>query len=156
MTVHAPFRFAPIHRWVWFPKWGDLVSHDVPFKDGISGKIELEITAETPMLLGGPRRKPAEQRAGEVWPFETFDPKTGELRYALPGSALQGMIRSILEVAAFGRLGPWIDDQRFGIRDLSPPAAPFYRTRLVNRVCGGFLRKDGENWLLRPSKECIP
>ena len=50
MTVHAPFRFAPINRWVHFPAWADLVSHDVPFKDGLSGEIDLEIRAETPLL----------------------------------------------------------------------------------------------------------
>ena len=33
MTVHAPFRFAPVHRWVYLPDWADRVSHDVPLRD---------------------------------------------------------------------------------------------------------------------------
>src|SRR5688500_2374848 len=125
MSVFAPFRFAPIHRWVYLPEWGPLVSHDVPFKDGLSGEIELEIRAETPLLVGGPRRKPTEKSEGEVWPYQLPDG-----RFAIPPSSLQGMIRSILEIATFGRLGPWIDDRRYGIRDLTPPAEPYYQGRL--------------------------
>lgn len=147
MTVFAPFRFAPIHRWVYLPDWAPLVSHDVPFKDGWSGEIEIEIRAETPLLAGGARRKPSDRREGEVWPFQLPDG-----RWALPPSALQGMVRSILEVATFARLGSWIDDRRFGIRDLTPPAEPYYQRRL-NDVSGSRpLRVDPRvrtGWLRR-------
>jgi CRISPR-associated protein (TIGR03986 family) len=126
MTVHAPFRFAPIHRWVYFPDWAELVTHDVPFKDGFSGEIEIEIEARTPLLIGGPRRKATGELEGEVWPFRLPDG-----RYAIPGSSLQGMVRSILEIAAFGSLGAWIEEKRFGIRDLAPTATPHYQRRLL-------------------------
>lgn len=147
MTVFAPFRFAPVHRWVYFPEWGPLVSHDVPFADGLSGWIELEIKAETPLLVGGARRKPADAREGEVWPFQLPDG-----RWAIPPSGLQGMVRSILEVATFARLGPWIDDRRFGIRDLTPPAEPYYQRRLNNIEGFGPIRVDPRvrtGWLRR-------
>lgn len=151
MTVHAPFRFAPINRWVWFPKWGHLVSHDVPFKDGISGEIDLEIKAKTPLLLGGPRRKPSEGQEGEVWPFETVDPQDGRLRYAIPGSALQGMIRSILEVAAFGRLGPFVDSRRFGFRDVggSATGTEHYRNRMTTGVDQIVTQHAKPGWLIK-------
>ena len=29
------------------------------------------------------------------------------------------MIRSVLEIACFGKLGPWVEDRRFGLRDIS-------------------------------------
>lgn len=148
MAVFAPFRFAPIHRWVHFPEWASLVSHDVPFRDGLSGSIEFGMRAETPFLIGGARREPNEKQAGEVWPYQLPDG-----RWAIPPSSLQGMVRSILEIATFARLGPWIDNKRFGIRDLTRPAEPYYQRRLsrisgvrpVNvepQVCAGWLRRE--------------
>lgn len=125
----APFRFAPTHRWVWFPDWGRLASHDVPFKDGLCGEIEIEITAVSPLLVGGARRPASDGLAGEVWPFETVD-SSGTPQYVLPASSLQGLVRSLLEVAAFGKLAPNIENKRFGIRDLTPPARLYYQERL--------------------------
>jgi len=55
--VKAPYNFVPLNEKVFFPDWADLVSHDIPFKNGLSGKIELEITAETPIFI----RKPYEE-----------------------------------------------------------------------------------------------
>jgi CRISPR-associated protein (TIGR03986 family) len=148
MSVSAPFRFAPIHRWVYFPEWGPLVTHDVPFRDGWSGEIELDITAVTPLLVGGTRRSPKETLEGEVWPVQLPDGQ-----WTIPPSSLQGTVRSILEIATFAQLGPWIDDKRFGIRDLTPPAEPYYQRRLNDvsssrplkvdpRVRTGWLRRN--------------
>ena len=64
MPVKAPFRFARINRWIYEPKWADLVSHDVPFADGLSGEAEVEITATSSILVGGDRRKATAQERG--------------------------------------------------------------------------------------------
>ena len=124
----APFRFARIARWIYEPDWAPLVSHDAPFADGVCGEAEVEITAKSAILVGGERRQPGERKEGEVRPFRLPDGA-----YAIPGSALQGMARAILEVAAFGRLGPWVENRRFGIRDLtdSVTAKQHYRRRLL-------------------------
>ncbi len=76
-------------------------------KTAFSGEIALEITAETLLLVGGLRRKPSDEQPGHVWPFETIHPQTGQSCYAITGSSLQGMIRGLLEIVAFGRLGPF-------------------------------------------------
>ncbi|MDE0460732.1 MAG: TIGR03986 family CRISPR-associated RAMP protein [Chromatiales bacterium] len=127
MPVKAPFRFARINRWIYEPAWAPLVSHDVPFADGLSGEAEVKITAKSSILVGGDRRKATAEEAGEVRPFQLPDGA-----YAIPGSALQGMARAILEVAGFGRLGPWVENRKFGLRDLSgtPTARQHYRSRL--------------------------
>lgn len=146
MSVFAPFRFAPIHRWVYFPEWGPLVSHDVPFANGLSGEIELEIVAKTPILVGGARRAPSEALEGEVWPFQLPDG-----RWALPGSSLQGMVRSILEIATFARLGPWIDERRFGFRDISGTgtAKLIYQDRMTTLIKGKVTHHAKPGWLVR-------
>ncbi len=161
MAITAPFQFARIPRAVWFPEWGDLVSHDVPFIDGYSGTIDIEIEAMTPLLIGGPRRKATETKAGEVWPVRLPDGT-----YAIPGSSLQGMIRNILEIACFGKLGPWVEQRRFGIRDLTSAAKPYFQDRMLEIVSGnhgnpkqitpnvrtGWLRKEGNRFFLRTCK----
>jgi CRISPR-associated protein (TIGR03986 family) len=153
MSVTAPFDFARISRAVWFPEWADLVSHDVPFSDGWCGTIELELEAMTPLLIGGERRKATADRAGEVWPVKLADG-----RYGIPGSFLQGMIRNILEIACFGKLAPWIDKKRFGIRDLSPAGRPYFQNRMLEGprshitplVKTGWLQKRGQEFWFKP------
>jgi CRISPR-associated protein (TIGR03986 family) len=133
MTVHAPFRFAPVAEQVYFPAWGPLVAHDVPFKDGLCGEIALEIEAKTPLLVGGARRKASENQAGEVRPFQLADDA-----YAIPSSSVQGMIRSVLEIAAFGRLGPFVFDRRMAMRDLkSRTGREHYQSKMVEVSAGG-------------------
>jgi len=131
MVIKTPSRFARINRWVYEPSWGPLASHDVPFSDGVSGQATITITARTELLVGGARASADENTAGEVLPFQLPDGT-----YAIPGSALQGLARSKLEIAAFGRLGPWVDDRKFGIRDLSKTATArlHYQSRLSSSV----------------------
>ena len=156
MSVFAPFRFSPVNNWVYFPDWADQVSHDVPFEDGLSGSIELEILARSEVLIGGPRRTAIQDVAGEVWPLQLPDG-----RYAIPPSSLKGAIRALVETVSFAKLGDWIDDKRFGVRDLSPGARKFYGNRLNRntgrhrnrpvrtRVRAGFLSRSDKGLQLR-------
>lgn len=146
MAVDAPYRFAPVHRWIYEPAWSEFVSHDVPFMDGLSGSVTVEIEATTPVLVGGPRRKATEGEAGEVWPF-----KLASGDYALPPSALQGMVRSLLEIVGFGRLGDWIDERRVGYRDLgdSETAQVYYKSRMTSKSGRVITQHAKAGWLLR-------
>lgn len=168
MTVTAPFQFARIPRTVWFPDWGKWVSHDVAFEDGYSGTIEIEIEAMTPLLIGGERRAPKKAKEkkdnpqtdeeqngkeGEVWPVR-LPGKAGEpAKYAIPGSSLQGMIRNILEVACFGKLGPWVEQRRFGIRDISGSATgtAAYGSRMTGRDADAIRPKSRSGCLQKGS-----
>ena len=51
MSVKAPYNFVPLPEDVFFPQWADYISHDIPFKDGLDGTIELTITAQTPVFI---------------------------------------------------------------------------------------------------------
>ncbi len=144
--VMAPFRFAPVPRAVFFPGWAERVSHDVPFSDGLSGEIILSIEAVTPLLVGGARRKATEKCAGEVWPVRLPDG-----RYALPGSALQGMVRSLLDVASFANLAPFVRDRRYGVRDISGSATGrrLYGDRLTSKNDTRITPHSQAGWLVR-------
>ena len=108
MIINAPYNFAPLADQVYLPAWGDQVTHDIPFRDGYCGEIELTITAHSPILVGGEEIKP-----GEVHFYQQPDGK-----YAIPGSSLKGMLRSVLEIATFSRMRQ-VDDMRYGLRDIS-------------------------------------
>lgn len=124
----SPYNFVPppLKR-VW-PEWAGCVSHDQPFEDGISGSLSIRITARTPVFLGSGARTDG---------VETFY-KDGQGRYAIPGSSLRGMLRSVVEIATFGRLGPFNDD-KLGFRDLHHDD---YKKAVVGKVNAGWLIRD--------------
>lgn len=135
MPVNAPYRFARINRWVHTPAWAHLVSHDVPFADGLDGEFTVGITARSPICVGG-ERSGGGNHATTVCPYRLPDG-----RYAIPKSALEGLIRSTLEIAAFGRLGERIDARWPAIRDLE--ARP---NRTVKTYFNGRLTKPSGSW----------
>ena len=122
--IDAPYNFVPLADWVHIPDWARLVSHDLPFRDGLSGYLDLSITAHTPILVGR-EQQPA---PGQVHPYQLPDG-----RYTLPGTALKGMIRSVVEIASFSRM-TMVDNQRLSVRDLTPAAHSFYGDFMTQTV----------------------
>ncbi|MGD6740198.1 hypothetical protein ACP5PY_29305 [Photobacterium leiognathi subsp. mandapamensis] len=55
--IHAPYHFVPMSKWVYMPDWAHLVSHDVPFKDGLSGVIDYTLLTKTPLCVGGNNKR---------------------------------------------------------------------------------------------------
>ena len=49
--IRSPYNFVPVSDKVFFPDWADQISHDIPFSDGVSGSLELTITAKTPLFV---------------------------------------------------------------------------------------------------------
>ncbi len=165
--VHAGYNFVPLSRKVFLPPWAQHVSHDFPLAGALSGQIPIRITARTPVIPGGAREKKGEGTV--VAPFQLTDGTP-----AIPGSTLKGMIRSVVEIAGFGRISP-VNDHRFAVRDLTP-GGQFYKDRMtvtqdVNgqrvatpRSRAGFLSFDpnrknqatGERgcWMLVPARYC--
>lgn len=151
MAVKAPFRFARISRWVHTPAWGPLATHDIPFADGVSGTASLTLTAITPLLIGGERTEMQGNEPAEVDPYRISG------KYAIPPSTMQGLCRSILEIAAFGRLGPFVEDRKFGIRDLSgtETARVHYQSRLSHPSGDAVIPNSLAGWLLKRGKSAV-
>lgn len=143
-TMKAPYRHIPISAFVHEPK-EPPPSIDHPLKDGLSGWLDIEIEAKSDLMIGGARRR-VENGPTEVSFFETPDRVK-----AIPGASLRGMLRSVLEIASFGRAA-FIDDTRYGLRDLSGSAKDIYRKRLAAAsVKAGWLRRsDDQRVLLEP------
>lgn len=138
-NINAPYNFVPLSDTVVIPEWGDKVSHDLPFRDGVSGELELTIEALAPIMVGGEQKQGTERESGQVHFFQTPDK-----RYAIPGSSLRGVILSVTEIATFSRMNR-IDDKRFGLRDISGAyVSASYTERVRNNVSYGFLHLNAQ------------
>lgn len=156
MSVYAPYNFVPLSGFVHLPDWAEQVSRDLPFRDGISGRLDLTLTNHTPMLVGGRQTDSSEKKAGDV-----FFARDINDRPFIPGAGLKGLLRNVVEIASFGRFAA-VDDRRLSIRDLTGGVAEVYRKH-INKSTGfgpkskaGWLNlvKDGDNsrWELTPCR----
>lgn len=144
-VIKAPFNFVPLNERPYLPGWADQISHDIPFEDGISGKIKLRITAETPVFIGD------EVQEDNTLPCEFCHilDSEGNKKYFIPGTSIKGMLRNVLEIISYGKMTQ-VQNQSFGIRDLSTGAdGLFYRAKVkVDKVHCGWLRMSEDGYLL--------
>lgn len=152
MPAKAPYNFVPAPEWneVFKPEWAEQVSHDLPFSDGESGEIEIEIEAETPIFI-----RSGKEPKGEIQHFPSFM-QDGEKKYYIPGSSIKGMVRNVLEIMSRSMLNPeFVADDRFFYRDLRNGS--YYKNRFsTERVKAGWLSIDHDGkWVIKPTKWCF-
>lgn len=131
--IDAPYNFVPLNQHIVEAEWYPQVSHDLPFKDGFSGEITFELTNTTPLLVGGVQQRATKESPGKV---EFYKTPTGH--YAIPGSSLRGMIRSVYEIATYSQMR-LLDDKRYGLRDISGGRI---RSSYADKV-GSTMKSDG-------------
>lgn len=99
--IKAPFNFVPLNEKVFFPDWADQISQDVPFSDGESGTIELELIAKTPIFVrNGHTRDDASKPNDNYTSFS----KDAHGNYFIPATSIKGMIRNVMEIMSFGKM----------------------------------------------------
>lgn len=112
--IKAPYNFVPVADEVYIPEWSNQISHDIPFSDGISGKIDLTIKAETPIFVRNGHTQINSENQDET--YNSFSHI--EDRYFIPATTLKGNIRNVLEIMSFGKM--MLDKSAmFAQRDLS-------------------------------------
>ena len=136
MSVHAPFNFIPLSDQVYFPSWADQISHDVPFSDGVSGKIRLTITAESDIFVRNGQGKDAVDNR--------FSQVSG--RYFIPATSIKGEVRNLMEIMSFGKMN--LDTRaKFAQREWNNTALYTIKDPNVQRnICCGYLRKKGDDY----------
>lgn len=143
--IKAPYNFVPLAQTVVFPDWAEKISMDIPFKDGISGTIDVSYTAQTPVFIGNGKVKGEDGKDTTV----VINYKAANGQYALPGSSLRGMLRNVIEIASFGKFCR-IDDSILSHRDLHDKKyTNAFRNKNIN---AGWLVYDEEKkqWALYP------
>lgn len=95
--IRSPYNFIPLEKEVFIPdsEWIEQISHDLPFSDGVSGKITLEMEAKTPIFV----------RNGHVGDVadKSFS-RTEDNCYFIPGTSIKGAIRNVLEIISHGKM----------------------------------------------------
>lgn len=138
--ITTPYNFVPLSEKVVMPFWAKHVSHDIPFKEEESGILDITIKAESPIYVrNGVSRDVTDSDKNA---FNNIDNK-----YFIPGSSIKGMIRSVMEIMSFGRIGNKVNDHRYSVRDFQND--DIYPKSLLARevLCGWLFKKDGEYFL---------
>ena len=143
--IHAPYNFVPLSDWVYEQPKGVLISQDLPSPEGLSGVLKIELTTNSPLLVGGEQIK--EPNGQTKVPFFRLP----NAKLAIPGSSIRGMIRNVLEIATFGKMR-MVDDKRYGLRDISGKyVKEVYRSSLFGSdpnnphpLQSGFLRRGAD------------
>ena len=153
--IKAPYNFVPLSNWIFSPSWAEQISHDVPFEDGLSGCLKVNLKMCQPLMIAG-EIAPAHDASKTPQSIQPLrEPVSGNP--VIPGSSLKGMLRNVLQIASFGKITP-VNDSRFGVRDLAAkgpgksirdPNVNFYLNQM-GRANGGFLKYQNGQWLLTP------
>jgi CRISPR-associated protein (TIGR03986 family) len=145
-VVKSPYNFvpAPVEDQVFKPDWANQVSHDIPFEDGESGEIEIEITAETPIFIRNGYKKPNENEK-PTEKFSHFVDGNGQKQYFIPATSIKGMVRNVMEIMSFSRLAPVIlGDTIFGLRDDFNVQGSSYKSDIKDVQSGWLIKEDGK------------
>lgn len=145
VEVKAPFNFVPVSEYVYFPSWTNKISHDIPFNDGVSGEIDLTITAESPIFIRNGHTK-AQAESGQKNPNDTTCPynqfSNVHGRYFIPATSIKGEVRSILEILSFSKMV--VDERaRFAQREWDNKELYTLKKDQPNVHCGYLRRKSG-------------
>lgn len=130
--LHAPYHFIPQSKWVFSPPWAHLVSHDMPFQDGISGELKLRINALSDICVGG---KNSDRTVD--WAVDANG------HPVIPGSSLKGMLRSVLEIATFSKMQFVDKDKRFAYRDFKN-CDKYINVISNSKVVAGYVKKNSD------------
>ena len=137
-TIKAQYNFVPLEDTVFFPEWQNRISQDIPFSDGVSGRIDIKIEAKTPIFVRNGQAQLTEQEKKEGKKGDDSFSHTDDGRYFIPGTSIKGELRNVLEILSFGKMTQ-VQDARFGIRDLKDKN---YRELINNVHCGWLERRE--------------
>lgn len=144
MPISSPYNFVPLNEHVFIPEWGKQVSHDLPFREGESGVIEVKFRNITPLFVRGVEKDRGVEKGQDNQPASFID-ENGNKRYFIPGSSLRGMLRSVMEILSFGRLSQ-INKGHFGYRTFhTQDANNDYHRQSMQYMHAGWLRKDKDD-----------
>lgn len=125
----APFRFVALNDRVVRAGDDEATPLNVPKPHGWCGSITVDWVAETPLLVGE-YDKGSDAVVGPM--------HLGDGQWTIPGSSLRGMLRSVLENIALGRLSRFNGHHRYGLRNFDHPG---YTLGKVGNIQAGWLYK---------------
>lgn len=142
--IRAPFNFVPLSEKVFFPEWANQISQDIPFSDGISGTIDMTITAESPIFIrNGHTKEDEKKNNSEYNSFSHITLPNGHPLYFIPATSIKGEVRNLLEIMSFSKMD--VDKRaKFTCRDLTK-YADYPLKADQKRIHCGWLRQCQNN-----------
>jgi RAMP superfamily. len=108
LDFYNPYSFVPLNNKVYYLNKKEINeinnAHEIPFKESLSGKIEVKFISKTPFCVKGGRN--------------SLDNTNVNDKYFIPATSLKGMIRNVLEIVSMSNIKNSIDDKRYSMRDL--------------------------------------
>jgi len=189
-TASAPYNFVPLPEVVVtaVDDPNDLPDHDRYYPNRHTGYFEVTLTTKSPLYVRCPftREEFDLDEQGKDRNGREVDNQT---RYAdrikntpdffythdrnqpvIPGSSLRGMLRSVLEIASYGKV-QWITDRQLIYRAVGDPSSlgSHYREQMLGpnkttspnmhfdypslQLKGGYLRRTNTGWAIQPARE---
>lgn len=152
-VLPSPYNFAPLPARVLFPEdnfasqdatWKSPPSQDLPYKDGVSGYLDITLTTQTTTFIRSSKGKDSP----DFFQIE----KSGQ--YAIPGTSLKGAIRSVIEPITFSRLAP-LHETVLAYRDLSSSKNEYLSFFNKNEPESGWLQEEEDgSWSITPCSWC--
>lgn len=145
--ITSPYNFVPLSKYIYTPSWADSVSQDIPFADGEDGYIEVKWRNDSPLFI----RDTSEflnEKEKNIHSMHVMQ-QDGSRLYFIPSSSLKGMLRSVLNILSFGKMEQY-NDRFFGHREFDTKNSNdnVYKSKM-EKVKFGWLRKSGEDFILR-------
>jgi CRISPR/Cas system CSM-associated protein Csm3 (group 7 of RAMP superfamily) len=137
----APYNFIQLHEKV--VEAQNIPEFDKYHKDRYSGYIELSITTKTPIYI----RRDEKER-------DFFSIKNGSP--IIPGSSLRGMVRTLVEIASFGKFSFVDSKRRLYYRDIAGKRSTLkdiYSFKIRNnKIKAGYLIYDKGTYKIIPAE----
>jgi CRISPR-associated protein (TIGR03986 family) len=172
-AARAPYNFVPLPEKV-VPAEKPLPDMDrYHDNEHYTGVIKCEITTESPIYVRGAVEPKFFEKYGDK-PLHTL-PDGEKLKYArffsldnsgspvIPGSSLRGMVRSIVEIVAYGKM-QWVTNNRLVFRAVGDRTSlgTYYRNffmrddgdgrKFTPLVQAGYLVEEKNRWFIRPAQ----
>lgn len=172
-TASAPYNFVPLPEMVVtaVDSANDLPGHDLYYPDRHTGYFEVTLRTKSPLYVRCPLiiqeflRQELEEDKNVSFRqqvkntphfFYTLDPNIP----VIPGSSLRGMLRSLLEIASYGKVA-WVTDslpifyRAVAAAKDDPLGEPYKKSlgKYGENVRAGYLSKSGNDWLVKPAKK---
>ena len=156
--ITAPYNFVPLNDKVFYPFWDKDISHDIPFEDGESGMLTIEIKAETPIYIrnhyiDGDDYYEDKNKNKISTEFCHFKDNTRGKQYYIPSTSIKGMIRNIVEIMSFSKIK--VDEKvlskSLSVRDMTQDKKTgkiFNHDMVATAKKCGFLIKRGEDYFI--------
>ncbi|NEQ36904.1 MAG: TIGR03986 family CRISPR-associated RAMP protein [Okeania sp. SIO3I5] len=173
----APYNFVELPDQVIEVKKEDLPDNSKYHQDRNTGKIECILTTSSPLYIrcgmspenfkeySEPPKNLTEEEKKE-WEEKRKEILASFFSYSnnglpiIPGSSLRGMLRTLVEIISFSKIDLVSDEERFFFRavaaDSEDPLKDEYTKYLGKQgknVKAGYLKKEGDNWFIRPALE---